>query len=208
MRVFILSIFALTLSCNAAVVYNNGAPNGDNGNEMTGWLEAEDFQIAEDTHVTGVRFWTMESESSAFFGSFFWSILSAIDGSPGATLASGLSTSTRTPQGALLCCDGYGRVQNDIGVNFNAQAGTTYWLSLHNGPLSNNSFFGDVYWETTNPNGSSSGASQFLLFPGWYSNDQEHAFGLSSDASVPEPGTWALLSSGIAAVCMFRRRAA
>jgi hypothetical protein len=150
----------------------------------------------------------MESESSAFFGSFFWSILSDINGAPGVTLASGLSPATRTPQGALSCCDGYGRVQNDISVSFEVAAGTTYWLGLHNGPLSNDSFFGDLYWETTNSNRTLSGASQFLLFPGWYSTGMEHAFAMSSDASVPEPGTWVLLSSGIAAVYLFRRRAA
>ena len=47
-----------------------------------------------------------------------------------------------------------------------------------------------------------------MRISGWSGNFQDHAFALSSDASVPEPGTWVLFSSGIAAVCMFRRRAA
>ena len=206
MRFLILFVFASVLSCSAAVVYDNGGPNGDGANEMTGWLEAEDFRVANSTHITGMRFWTMESDGSSFYGSFAWSILSDIDGLPGTTLASGFSTPTRTAQGALSCCDGYGRVQNDISVSFDVEAGTTYWLSLHNGPLSNDSFFGNVYWETTNPNAC--GLYQYLIFPGWYSTGMEHAFALSTDTAVPEPGTWALLSSGIAAVCMFRRRVA
>jgi PEP-CTERM motif-containing protein len=171
---------------------------------MSAWLQAEDFVLSANTHVTGVRFWTIEA-SGVFDGSFAWSILSNAGGSPGTVLASGVSSATRTAQGSGCC--GLNRFQNDIGVNVNLLAGTTYWLSLHNGPLSNTSY-ASVYWETTNGNAISTGLEQSMGSSGWSGNGQEHAFALSSDASVPEPGTWVLLSSGIAAVCLFRRRAA
>ena len=204
MRAPIIFLLASALTCSAGVVYDNGGPNGASGNEMSAWLQAEDFVLSSDTHVTGVRFWTIES-SGIFDGSFAWSILSNTGGSPGVAIASGVSTATRTAQGSGCC--GLNRVQNDIGVNANLLAGTTYWLSLHNGPLSYTSYAG-VYWETTNGNATSTGLEQPMQSSGWSGNSQEHAFALSSDASVPEPGTWVLLSSGIAAVCMFRRRAA
>ena len=102
------------------MVYDNGGPNGASGNEMSAWLQAEDFVLSSDTHVTGVRFWTIES-SGIFDGSFAWSILSNTGGSPGVAIASGVSTATRTAQGSGCC--GLNRVQNDIGVNANLLAG-------------------------------------------------------------------------------------
>jgi len=36
---------------NAAIVYNNGAPNTSSGNETVAWIQAEDFKFATNTAV-------------------------------------------------------------------------------------------------------------------------------------------------------------
>jgi hypothetical protein len=202
LRAAALFLLASALSSSAAVVYDNGGPDGISGNEMTGWLQAEDFVLGASSHITGVRFWTVES-GSPFAGSFEWSIRSDSGGSPGSVLATGLTTATRTAQGSGCC--GLNRFQNDINVSLNLIAGTTYWLSLHNGPSASADYAG-MYWETTAANGTLNGReNQSPYSGGWSSNGQEHAFALSGDGAVPEPGTWALLASGIT-VCLFRRR--
>jgi hypothetical protein len=43
---FLGLFFFLTISgAQAELVYNNGLPNGPNGNEMTYWIQAEDFPL-------------------------------------------------------------------------------------------------------------------------------------------------------------------
>jgi hypothetical protein len=52
---------ATSVSATPVLLYNNGAPNGANGNEMTMWIQAEDFLLAGLTNLTGVRFWAFEN---------------------------------------------------------------------------------------------------------------------------------------------------
>ena len=40
-----------------AQLYNGGLPNHQNGNELTMWVQANDFSLAAPATVTGIRFW-------------------------------------------------------------------------------------------------------------------------------------------------------
>src|ERR1035438_4292358 len=136
------------------VVYDNGAPNQQSGNEMTEWIQAEDFTLAQTTTITGVNFWTIEA-GGGYAGSIWYSIYTDSGGQPSVAtpLAGDFS------QGADLTRDATGNVVvglNEYAYSFDIQpfvavAGQTYWLALHNGALDNNAR-AEVYWETTNGN--------------------------------------------------------
>lgn len=210
----------LTLACapvHAALVFDNGAPNGLNGNEMTGWIQAEDFILSGPMNITGIRFWAFTLSGGAYSGSIYWEIRNDASGAPGAVVsgASGLVTLTPVNEGPLAF-GGNNRLRFDIPVSgVTLSGGTTYWLALHNGPLTNDRVQ-FMYWETTNSGFGVSGNELFTPFTGsWSSNGLEHAFqifgerldggGSGGGGEIPEPSTWVLMSAGIGLLALRRR---
>ena len=43
------------------IIYDNGGPDQQNGNEMTEWIQAEDFNLSADSTLTSVNFWDIEA---------------------------------------------------------------------------------------------------------------------------------------------------
>lgn len=184
---------------SAAQVYDNGPPDLTNGNEMTQWIQAEDFSLLSLFNITGVRFWALELEAGAFGGTGFWQFY-ADDGfgNPGALIAGGDFTPTvfaaAGPCPWLACY----QVEFSLGGGLVLGPGS-YWLGLHNGPLSTTDRR-EFYWATTGSNLTNTGHEDIAPFGtgGWFDNGQEHAFQLFADATtVPEPGTVALLATGL-----------
>ena len=187
-------------SANAVTIYDNGAPNQASGNEMTGWIQAEDFTLASPAIVTGVTFWDFEDESLAFQGSWTWQIY-ADNGSnqPGALLSSGTSMNLTHASTGSIVFGFYTEFINTFDITPTALlAGTTYWLGLHNGPLTTTLNAG-VFWEVTNLNATNTGKEDEAPFDGsWSENGNEHAFLLTGNAGgggtgVPEGGSSAVL---------------
>lgn len=196
---------ALSTVAQAGVVYNNGSPNQAGGNEMTAWIQSEDFILTSATTITGVLFWSFDVGLAD--GSVSWLIYSDSAGTPGAVIGSGNTNAiTRTAGAPLLTGTEY---MNEFFITPTALTAGTYHLGLHNGTLGVTTR-SEFYWETTGVQIGSFGWEDIAPFGvnGWNNNSGEHAFLLTSDErTVPEPGSIALL--GIAAgvgLSLARRR--
>jgi hypothetical protein len=186
------------------LVYNNGAPNAQNGNEMTEWIQAEDFTLPTATDITGVRFWGVDVNEASYQGSIVWTLYDNAGANPGAILQRDSVVPTRIFDHNTFFGKSY---QYDFGTGGVTLGPGTYWLGLHNGPLSTTSR-DETYWETTNSNGTSTGHENITPFDdaSWFDNRQEHAFELFAP-HAPEPGSLALLASGsLPLFGMLRRR--
>lgn len=209
---------ALLLSGGALadVIYDNGGPNFQNGNEATFWIQAEDFTLPTDTTLTGAGVYIADiSGGDAFDGSLEYWIFGDNDGSPGGSLANGLASVTRTDLHTPPACCANGTswlYAFDFNSPFNALGGVTYWLGIHldDGYDTRR----ELYWIDTTPAGGGDGGCDGEcpaagIFNGheslggtqdnWVSNGAEHAFFLTGAGGVPEPETWALMILGFGA---------
>jgi hypothetical protein len=148
-------------------IFDAGAPNLDDGKEMTFWVQADDFILGSDATLTGVNFWTIES-GTTWDGTLDYYIFSDNNGQPASSpLFSGSGTNiTRTATGNSA----YGYLEYAYGFDLaTPQAltgGTRYWLGLHLAADFNNQDY--IYWVTTGGNfGLTSQASQEGTFDNW-----------------------------------------
>jgi hypothetical protein len=215
----VLSVLLATLMPAAIVVYDNGAPNGVGGAEMTQYMEADDVTPSSDITFNTLRFWTVEpAGGAAYNGTIVWVINLNTGGnfphflmqasSPGAI---NRSYSRTLSSGAFA---GYDEYQIDLSLvtPVTLSAANTYWFSLHNGSygplnMTNESF----YWQTTDANATYSSHNFDWLASGapgpWVANGgtPQLAYQLLL-VDTPEPGTWSMLVAGAAALVGLRRR--
>jgi hypothetical protein len=205
----------LTLSAasaaNAAVIYDNGAPDGEDGNNGVRWIQAEDFRFARSARLTGAGVYIGGNPGiGSWDGSFQYYLFSESGGKPSSVLDSGDVAPAVTDTGVEWIYGGnIFLFEFDFGPDFLAQAGTTYFLGIHIGASNNFRFnISDPLWVTTAANGTSTGRESLNgALNNWAANGKEHAYFLNG--VVPEPTTWALMIAGFcAAGVMLRRRRA
>lgn len=169
----------------SGAIYDNGGDDYANGNEMTNWLQAEDFTLSNDAKVGAVTFSILDTLAgnnlANFDGTIDWFIYADGGGTPGALMASGSGTNVVTSFDQNNGIWDFWDASFDLDVAQNLTAGT-YWLGLN---LNNNGCVtrDELYWGTTNANGTSSGNEQTNCSGGFGSNGTEHSFALfgSSD---------------------------
>ncbi|MEO8333401.1 MAG: PEP-CTERM sorting domain-containing protein [bacterium] len=189
--------FATTANAQG-IVYNNGGPNGVDGNEMSEYSQAEDFSLLTASFLTGIRFWDVEVSPFAGLVTVDWAIFDDAFGTPGSMLFGGTAGSTRTFLGTDV--SGFEHWQNDLSIgSVNLGAGS-YWLALHQGPDYDSRAF---YWETTDANGTNSGQEAFGGVGPYTDNGNEHAFALTA---TPEPASMILVATGLLGVFGIARR--
>jgi len=167
------------LTIQAGALYDNGPPDRTNGFEMTHWIEADDFTLDAPARLENVKFWNFES-SGSFEGSIVWQIYSNAEvppnsaccpaDIPGTLLFSGTSTNlTHVATGFIFF--GYAEFITTFDITPVSLPAGTYWLALHNGPLTNDTSLGRVFWETTSNVGARESLSRVSPFLGpWFSN--------------------------------------
>lgn len=215
MKKLLLSASALVAAvspsfANAAIVYNNGAPNTSSGNETVAWVQAEDFKFASNTAINSAGVYLAGFGGIGNWdGQFQYTIFGDAGGSPGAALQSGSASITPTNTGGAWCCgDNAYLFAFNLASTFNAAAGSTYWLGIHAGAVGNFNR-DDIYWVSTGSNGTLAGNESFGgTLTNWASNGAEHAFYLDGArlAGIPEPAAWAMMLAGFGLVGAAMRR--
>jgi len=199
----ILSLAAASFASFAgAQIYVNGTPDLLNGNEMSHWLQAENFTLGANNTIGGVRFWSIDAPGAVWDGNVDWWIFNDSAGTPGSIVSSGTQTTvSRVATGNVW--GGGALVEHvwDFAITGTAvTGGTMYWLGLH---VNNDYTRDEFYWESaTGGNAPTGMESEDGLMNNWAINGTEHVFELNA---VPEPSTLIVLG-GLAALALARRR--
>lgn len=207
-RTCVLALAAgMSLTSQAAIVYNNGAPDQVYGTQMSEFQVADNFTIGTAANIDNIRFWSIQSAASDYSDSVYWAIYSNVAGQPGVVVQGGVTAAVAETATGLFTGFGYAEYVFNIPVAFTLGAGD-YWLGLHNGLLASINPT-EMLWSTTAISAIPTG----LYFDGnWIDSGNEQAFLLEGTRVVvpppglPEPGTLTLLAAGLAAAAVFRRR--
>jgi hypothetical protein len=209
--VAVLALFMQVAEATAGntAIFDNGAPDQHKGNEVTQWVQSEDFMVEQPEILTDCHFWTFEGAGAPAGGNpwdgtlEYW-VFADNAGAPGAIIDSGLGQNkVRTGTGVIVL-----ETYNEFAYDFDMErpvplvAGNIYWLGLH--LASDYTDRDEIYWETTNQGlgafGSTGIESYGGTFDNWANNDRHHAFYLTT----PELTTMALL--GFGALSLLRKR--
>jgi len=203
----IIALFAS--QAMATTIYDNGAPNNNNGFQIGGvigaggYTTADNFILTNAASVGGVGFY-FQNFNAVWNNNISYAIRADSGGMPGAILASGQGQNAiETPTNIPWCCGGNAYlITFDLQTAFAAAGGTSYWLELGGAGGTNT-----PYWVTT---GSSQGPHAVNMLNGVVNSSygSDVAFYLTGGAvpGVPEPETYAMLLAGLGLLGFVARR--
>jgi len=86
----------------ADVIFTNGALSSVDGNEMSGWIQANAFTLHDTSRITGVSFYALALTQAVYNGSIDWSFYADESGTPGELLVTGLQSVTAVDAGPAV----------------------------------------------------------------------------------------------------------
>lgn len=204
--VAIAAMALMTGVASAAIIYDNGSHNSGYiwvSDYSYGAVEADSFVLAAGKNtIKDIHWWggyTYGVTSDDFTIKIYDTAAGAL--LPGAELYTIKGAVTRTDTGVIgengLEIYYYSIVIDPIALT----AGETFWLEI-----ANNTDGAEWGWSTSSYNGSHAAS----LGEGWDVLDEELAFNLTGDETiptgVPEPATMMLLGLGLAGVAVARKK--
>jgi hypothetical protein len=201
--VAVAGLLAVAAGANANIVkFDGGAPDFANGNEMTQWLQAEDFILDGDNVLKGGDYvWLDTGFGAGWDGQLQWFVFNnSGQNLPDGVVSSGNAGDLATTFLGVFNGFEFYQTKFSFGQAVPVTGGTRYWLGLH----ASADYAGrdEIYWGTTAAGFGKTGAeSQYGTMNNWFSNGTQHSFRLQG---VPEPASIALLTLG--AIAALRRR--
>jgi hypothetical protein len=196
-------VLGLGGTVRADLLYATAGPDEIN---LTGSLQmtnnnvAANFGFGTAATLTDIFFISFESPGSpGYTGAITWSIYQDNSGAIGATLFSA-TTSNVSRSGGGTTASGFAEWRNDIPVSIALGPGS-YWLGLHNGPLSYDSSDFMLWAKSTiQPRGYEPQTYDLATGGPWVSQGGDldlvlELFGQQGVAPVPEPST--LIAAGV-----------
>ena len=192
-----LTLFAAIPALAGTLWYDNGLPDGANGNEMTQWLQTEDFIAPSNGSLVEIDFWAFPYGGNPYDGTVQWWIFADNGGNPGAVKATGIANPAATPWGNTQFGPDY--IFKIATPSVALTGGTLYHLGLHMNTTGNYQVRDNWYWESTAYNSTNTGIeSMYGTQDNWYNNGVEHSFQLF----VPEP----VSALGLLSLALLARR--
>lgn len=116
------------------LAYDNGMtdPNLDSGNEMSQWVQADDFELASATALTGAEVdWFDLNAGNEWDGGIEWFIFADAAGSPGAIVDQGTGSELTTT--LISNANGWDWFTTSFAFDHSVPlaANTRYWFGLH-----------------------------------------------------------------------------
>jgi hypothetical protein len=187
------------------VVFDNGTPNNSSGLRIhTPWESANDFKLSSATELTSFNWYALASGTSgpaSVTASFYWRILSDLNGLPGGVLASGAVSGATGSLTSFGCCSPqtwtYQGYAFSTSLNSTTLGAGVYWLSI--GGFTS-AYTSEWRWASSTQ-GYYGNEAKRKEGDVWNTYPNEGAFTIygnpSEDVNIaPEPATLALLATG------------
>lgn len=117
----------------ATTIYDNGNAdiNTASGNEMTDWIQADDFMLSANGDVNGAECDWFFTSGGTWDGTIEWTIYMDNGGMPGSVVASGMGSDISTT--ALGMAGGFDwyNTSFSFGETVSLMGGQLYWIGFH-----------------------------------------------------------------------------